>query len=203
MLHLAHSTFIKKELIDAPKIRYNKDDEPSDYLDSVLAFYKGKRFDKNAMIQVRGEPAVDEGGIRRHFLSVTLGYFASCHSLGVFEGEIGHLKPAFRMSLLELLKIIGMFIGHSLVMDKIGFPFMAEFCYQYIVGQEVACEAAITINDASPRVQCVLSEVRLDPFIVFLCACILLQTTDHNENPLNCVIYLYYTIQAISNATDN
>lgn len=163
LLHLAHGTFIKKELIDAPKIRYDKDDEPSDYLDSVLAFYKGKKFDRNAMIrvQVRGEPVVDEGGVRRQFLSASLGYLASCHSLGVFEGNIGSLRPAFRMSLLELLKIIGTFVGHSLVMDKIGFPFMAEFCYQYIAGQEVACEAAITINDASPRVQYVLSEVRL------------------------------------------
>ena len=161
LLHLAHGTFIKKESIDAPKIRYGKDDEPSDYLDSVLAFYKGNRFDKNAIIrvQVHGEPVVDEGGVRRQFLSASHGYLASCQSLGVFEGNIASLRPAFRMSVIGLLKIIGTFIGHCLIMDKIGFPFMAEFCYQYIAGQEVACEAAITVNDASPRVQCVLSEV--------------------------------------------
>ena len=69
LLQLVKSKIIKYDTADAPKIRVDKDDEASDYLESALSFYKGPKFSSESAIRllIHGEPAIDSGGVRRHF----------------------------------------------------------------------------------------------------------------------------------------
>ena len=66
LLQLISSVTIK---YDGPKLVLDSDDEPSDYVESALSFYKGPRFsaDSSIHIHIRGEAAVDGGGEKRQF----------------------------------------------------------------------------------------------------------------------------------------
>ena len=103
-------------------------------------------FDKGAQVRIslRGQPAVDTGGVRRQFFSTVFEHLACCERYGLFDGPSDQLRPAFRMSNLSsgLMCILGVMVGHSLLMDGQGFPFFSECCYYYLSG---AMDKAITL----------------------------------------------------------
>lgn len=145
-----------------PKIRLHADDDDDDWMEAAFTFYKNRSFDKKAgiRISIRGQPAVDTGGIRRQFFSVVFRKLA-LGSTGIFDGPPNRLRPAYKTSMLTsgTLSTIGTMIAHSFLLDGQGFPFLAEYCYYYIVG---CCDLAllyVTIDDTTENVKRIVSEV--------------------------------------------
>ena len=56
---------ISVPLEECPKVRLDADDDDHDWMEAAFAFYKNRGFDKKAgvRISIRGQPAVDTGGI--------------------------------------------------------------------------------------------------------------------------------------------
>ncbi len=52
-----------------PVVKLSNDDNEEDWVEAAFCFYKQSKFNKSAgvRISVRGQPAVDTGGLRRHF----------------------------------------------------------------------------------------------------------------------------------------
>ena len=96
------------------------DDDDDDWMEAAFTFYKNKRFDKTAgvRISIRGQPAVDTGGIRRQFFSVVFRKLIS-ESAGIFDGPSNRLRLAYKASMLTsgVLSTIGTMIGHSFLLD--------------------------------------------------------------------------------------
>ena len=149
-------------LEECPKIRLHEEDDDDDWMEAAFTFYKGRGFDKKAgvRISIRGQPAVDTGGIRRQFFSVVFTKLAS-ESTGIFDGPPNRLRPAYKASMLTsgILSTIGTMIAHSFLLDGQGFPFMAEYCFYYIAGCHDLALSYVTIDDTSENVKRILSKV--------------------------------------------
>ena len=146
------------------KLRINGDEQEGDELaECVLAFYKGRRYDPHCSVRVflEGQPAVDTGGVRRQIYSEVFKQLAFSDHFGLFEGPPNRRRPAFRISTLSagVMRLLGRMIGHSILLDNLGFPYLSPVCYHIMVGNENQALLLCTPEDASERVQRVLKEV--------------------------------------------
>ena len=138
--NLACDFQITTTLEESPRIRLEADDDEEDWVAAALAFYKQSKFDTHAALRVsiRGQPAIDAGGVRRQFFSVVFSLLAKPSANSLFEGAPCRLRPAFKASSLSsgMLSTLGKMIGHSILLDGQGFPYLSEFCYHYLSGNE-------------------------------------------------------------------
>ena len=112
---LAYSTIVVP-LSESPRICLDVDDDEEDWVQAAISFYKDAKFDRQApvRISIRGQPAVDTGGVQRQFFSVVFSKLADSSSvLCLFEGPPNRLRPAYKASLLSsgLLKIFGTMVA--------------------------------------------------------------------------------------------
>ena len=119
-------------------------------------------------IIVAGQQAIDIGGICQTFFSAVYKKIVSGY-LDIFEGPCTRLRPTFKLSILNsgLLKILGQMIGHTLMMDGMGFPYLSPPCYYYMAGKWNTAITLITDEDVSSRVHHVLKQV--DFYINYTC----------------------------------
>ena len=124
LLQQVAAQYITIPLEESPKILLDADDDEKDWTEAAISFYKGTHFNPNGHVKIciRGQPAVDTGGVRRQFFAVVFDCIA--HSFGIFEGDSNYLRPAFRATSFSsgILTILGMMIGHSILLDGQGFP---------------------------------------------------------------------------------
>ena len=88
-------------------------------------------------------------------------YVAKPSADSIFEGPQHRLWPAFKASSLSsgMLATVGTMIGHSILLDGQGFPFLAEYYYHYLTGNETLAITSITSEDVSLGVKHILEEV--------------------------------------------
>ena len=165
-------SLVKDNVMRIDPINYNSTNiyvpaestEEFDWAIAAFSFYKSHKFNPRSDINVMlgGQPAIDIGGVRRTFFSVVYEKVASGY-LNMFEGPRTRLRPVFRMSVLNsgILKIFGQMIGHTLVMDGLGFPYLSPACYYYMAGKWNIAITLITDEDVSSRVGHVLKQVRI------------------------------------------
>lgn len=131
------------------------EDKPQVLTETAFAFYKGSRFDPQAEVFVRidNQPVIDTGGARRQFFCDVFSHIASSSSLGLFEGPPNRLRPAFRQSSISsgLMNIMGKMVGHSIILDRQGFPFLSPACYYYMAGHIDLAVSELSIEDAGDR----------------------------------------------------
>eukprot|EP00112_Aurelia_sp_Birch-Aquarium-sp1_P024189 Seg752.11 transcript_id=Seg752.11/GoldUCD/mRNA.D3Y31 product="tRNA uracil-O 2-methyltransferase" protein_id=Seg752.11/GoldUCD/D3Y31 len=101
----------------------------------AFAFYK-KICDHSRPFRVKflGEEGIDAGGPRKEFFQLLANKIASIE-VSLFEGNPSGLLPVMKGSALRLghLKIAGKIIAHSIANGGVGFPFLAEPIYSYLV----------------------------------------------------------------------
>ena len=159
-------------LEESPCIRVDADDDEDEWTEAAIAFYKQKKFNKSAgvRISIRGQPAVDVGGVRRQFFFSVLCNLAnpssestSTSALRLFEGKPHRLRPAYKASILSsgMLATVGTMIAHCILLDGQEFPYLSECCYYYIAGSYDQALAPVTINDVGTNVQFIIIEVNL------------------------------------------
>ena len=147
------------------QLRIDEDDDEDDTsrVEAAIAFYKGPRFGRHAgvRISVRHRPAIDTGGVRRQFFSEVFSNVASSEALGLFEGAPNCLRPAFRQSSISsgMLALLGTMVGHSIVLDCQGFPFLSPSNYYYMAGRHDKALSLVSLNDVSERVAYVITKV--------------------------------------------
>ena len=148
---------------ESPCIRVDAEADDEEMVGTASAYYKNDRFNKAAYVKIsmKRQPGIDTGGIRRQFFSTVLADIALSRSVKVFDGPIHRLRPSFRASNLSsgLLSTIGAMIGHSLLMDGYGFPYLSEYCYYYIAGYTDKAITCITTEDVGEQVKQVVEQV--------------------------------------------
>ena len=142
----------------------DEDDSEEDQTESAIAFYKQGKFDKSSGVRVsiRGQPAIDAGGVSRQFFAVVFSQLARTDlGFSIFEGLPLRLRPVFKASVLSsgMLATVGTMIAHNILLDGQGFPYLAEYCYYYIAGcydQAVTC---VTVDDVGANVKYIVDKV--------------------------------------------
>lgn len=146
-------------------LRLDEDDymDQQSLAEAAVAHYKGPKFDRTASLRlsVPKQPGVDTGGMRRQFFNDVFTTVATSSSFSLFEGQTTRLRPTFRQSSVSsgILKTIGTMVGHSILMDLQGFPFLSPPCYYYIAGNIDLALSVTTQEDISERVKYVVSKV--------------------------------------------
>jgi hypothetical protein len=160
VLGVLQEKFITIALEEGPKIRLEIDDTVDDWIDSAFSFYKGTKFLKNAPVRLvlLNQPAIDAGGISRQFFSEIYERLA-LGSHGLFEGEKDAVRPVFNMGLVPVMKIFGIMIAHSLLIERIVFPYLSPSLYYYMLGHHDVAASLIKKEESSAKVQHVLNEV--------------------------------------------
>ena len=67
----------------------------------------------------------------------------------IFQGKKYHLRPYYSASAMdtEIFKVIGCIVGHSIVQEGIGFPYLSPLCYWYIAAGKDAAMQHYTDDD--------------------------------------------------------
>ena len=158
---MKESVLTANEDMDPPRIRIATH-KIEDWVESAFSFYKGKKFntDKSVRVTMQDNPSIDAGGVRRDFYSRVYEKLASGY-LGIFEGKTYHLRPAFTLSVLtsDTLKHLGAMVGHSILMDKIGFPYISPSLYYYMADSVDTSITLVSDNDVSDKTRYIVKEV--------------------------------------------
>lgn len=134
-MSLIRNTVMSSES-DGCKLRIDEDEQEGEELaHCVFAFFKGHRFDPHSSVRMcfKGQPAVDTGGVRRrcshNFLKPLLSQID-------FVCSMAHQIGAGRISSLSagMMKLLGCIIGHSIILDCQGFPYLSPVCYSIMTG---------------------------------------------------------------------
>ena len=137
-------------------------DNKEELIAAAFQFYKRHHHNPlyDLSISLKAQPAIDAGGVRRAFFTEIFQQVAEGY-LGIFEGPPNRLRPAYKMSTINsgILKTLGQMIGHSLLLDKVGFPYLSPPCYYYMAGKWDTAVTYITDEDVSCRVHNVLIKV--------------------------------------------
>ena len=148
---------------DPPRIRIGSD-KIKDWVESAFLFYKSQRFSTSCVVRIsiQGNPGIDAGGVRRDFYSRVYEKIATGY-LGIFEGKPSSIRPAYTLSTLtsDTLKYLGIMVAHSILMDKIGFPFLSPSIYYYMANRLDTAITLIADNDVSDKTRYILKEVRM------------------------------------------
>eukprot|EP00112_Aurelia_sp_Birch-Aquarium-sp1_P011558 Seg2427.11 transcript_id=Seg2427.11/GoldUCD/mRNA.D3Y31 product="hypothetical protein" protein_id=Seg2427.11/GoldUCD/D3Y31 len=141
-----------KPYIFAEKVKLDKED----LLMDLFSIYKSPDFDPCLQIkmQIRGEPAVDTGGVLRQSFSDVFGEIAEEERyLRLFRGQHARLTPIYSSEhvITGIFEVLGKMIAHSLVQDGPGFPYLAPGIFWYIVtgdlSQAVGRSSFIDVGD--------------------------------------------------------
>ena len=106
--------------------------DPEYVFSTASAYYKRESFHPTVQvsIQFEGQPAIDAGGPRLHFLSRFLKDFATLPSLSLFEGPTNRLKP--QNVVTGMFTMLGKILSHSLVLEGTGFPYLIPVRFEYL-----------------------------------------------------------------------
>ena len=141
------------EIEDPPRIQIAIH-KREDWVESAFSFYKSRKFDTASGVRIimQDNPGIDAGGVRRDFYSRVYEKLASGH-LGIFEGRSSHLRLAFTLCILTLdtLKHIGITTAHSILMDRIGFPYLSPSVYYYMADSVDTSITLISDHDVSDK----------------------------------------------------
>ena len=150
---------------ESPRIRVDVDDD--DWTEAAVAFYKNSKFNRHAGVRVniRGQPVVDVGGVHRQFFFTLLQNLAlpreSASVFMFFEGNPRRLCLAYKASILSsgMLTTIGTMIGHSIILDGQGFPYLSDYCYYYIADCYDQELRSVTTDDVGANVKFIVEKV--------------------------------------------
>ena len=110
----------------------------------LISFYRKTNIDfscHSTMFRLKNQPAIDCGGVRRHIYTSVLKKLSQNNKCYLFQGPTNHLRPFYNAHTAEteIFKVLGMIVGHSIIQEGIGFPYLSPLCYWYIAaGRKVA-----------------------------------------------------------------
>ena len=163
---LSELKFSMKQYMYSEKLKVNKDDVVMDF----FHFYKSSEFDPSILIkfQMRGEPAVDTGGVLRQAFTDVFAEIANGNScLCLFRGiDASRLTPIYSSEhvLTGVFEVLGKMIAHSLIQGGPGFPFLAPSIYWYIATGDLSETVARCsfVDVGEHELACFIERVRIN-----------------------------------------
>lgn len=137
------------------KLRVDEEDIFSD----AMVYYKDPSFDPSKPLRVlyTGQPAVDTGGVTRHFFSQLLQVICNMF----FHGD-SYKHPVYNADIVAsgMMKYIGTIIVHSILQGGPGFPVFSPSVYQYLATGDVdAAMMMLNYGDCSASVKDFIDKV--------------------------------------------
>lgn len=152
---------IKKRFSQFPTTKVHIDAHEA--WEDLVAFYKSMKLDVNNQlrIQISGQPVIDVGGVRAQLYTAILDGFSQNKKIKLFEGPPRRLRPHCTAESRSsgLFKVLGTMVGHALLQDGIGFPFLSPLCFWYIADGEEKALQHLNIGDVGEDVSAFLTEV--------------------------------------------
>jgi len=128
---------VLKELqkgLSTQKEKLKVDEE--DLFNDAMAYYKDPSFDPTKRLRVlyTGQPAVDTGGVTRHFFSQLLQVISQMF----FQGT-NYKSPIYNADIVAsgMMKYIGTIIVHSILQGGPDFPVFSPSVYRYLATGDV------------------------------------------------------------------
>ena len=130
--------------------------------EELLALYKSNKLSPFTVVRVviENQPAIDTGGVRRQLYNDALIRIANNEDL--FETTDNGVRPVFRQSTLSsgIFTTVGKLIGHSIVMDQQGFPYLSPACFYYLAGNVNTAISETNMGDVGSHIKDVILKVR-------------------------------------------
>ena len=151
---------VLKELqkgLSTQKEKLKVDEE--DVFNDAMAYYKDPSFDPSKRLRIlySGQPAVDTGGVARHFFSQLLQVISQMF----FQGT-NYKSPVYNADIVAsgMMKYIGTIVVHSILQGGPSFPVFSPSVYRYIATGDVDT-AMDTLNygDCSEPVKNIIDKV--------------------------------------------
>lgn len=112
----------------------------------MLALYKqsDNLIGKRIRVTLDNSPVIDTCGVRKHVYTSCFAEFVNNKHVRLFDGPPNSVSPCYSAEARcsGLFKIIlGTMVGHSILQDGIGFPYLSPAAYWYVaLGEEKALE---------------------------------------------------------------
>ena len=136
--------------------------------EELLSFYKSRRFTPFSTVRVciQDQQAIDTGGVRRQLYGDALCKISSDEDL--FEQRESGIYPVFRHSTMSsgIFGTIGKIIGHAIIMDNLGFPYLSPALYYYMASHLNLAVSAITMGDLGSNAEHIVSKVHISLLLV-------------------------------------
>ena len=129
----------------------------------TVAFYKSPHLDMTCQLRVEiaGQPAIDVGGVRAMLYTTIYTGFASNAHVKLFDGPARKLYPTCSAEARSsgLFKILGMMVGHSIMQDGVGFPYLSPTCYWYIIDNKMKALQNLSLQDVDRNAALIIAKV--------------------------------------------
>ena len=143
-----------KSFISAERVKVDEEDVAID----LLQYYKSSEFDPKIqlVIRFRSQPGVDSGGLLRQAFTSAFEAIAQNQvpRLKLFTGPPNRLTPMYSTGnlLSSIFETLGKMIGHSLIQQGPGFPYLAPAIYCYIatgdLNEAISRASRVDVMDA-------------------------------------------------------
>ena len=159
--------FSKSQNYPVKIIKMNQTTQCSDLID----FYKDPDVDFsnfNIVIHLQNVPTIDAGGVRRQMYTRTLKQLSANQHCHLFQGKKYRLRPYYSASATdtEIFKVLGCIVGHSIIQEGIGFPYLSPLCYWYIAAGKNTAMLHYTDDDIGAACNFLTTNVSLDFYII-------------------------------------
>ena len=126
-----------------------KIDQGEEVMD-LYAYYKSPDFDPTYPLSIclRGQPAVDTGGVLRQVFGSAFASLANNEGVeNIFVGHDNKRMPAYRSELVMngFFEVLGKMIAHSMVQGGPGFPYFSPVIYSYIASGDLCTSLEMAI----------------------------------------------------------
>ena len=154
---------VNKQYSRSPPVKVHVDAD--EMWSDLLSFYKcttAHGLDRRVRVCLDGAPPIDTGGVRRQVFTTVFSEFAdNTHNYALFEGPSSYIRPSYNSESRGsgIFKALGSMVGHSILQDGNGFPFLSKMCYWYIAsGEEKALQFA-SLDDVGQDSANIVSKV--------------------------------------------
>ena len=129
------------------KVRIDEGEVWSD----LVSFYKINMDISKCRIRIclNDQPAIDTGGVRCQVYTSVLQLFSENQPFKLFDGPLNFLRPYYSATTRcsGMFKVLGSIVGHSILQDGIGFPYLSAVCYWYIAAGEETALQYLSLDD--------------------------------------------------------
>ena len=136
--------------------------------EELLSFYKSRSFTPFSTVRVciQDQQAIDTGCVRRQLYGDALCKISSDEDL--FEQRESGIYPVFRYSTMSsgIFCTIGKMIGHAIIMDNLGFPYLSPALYYYMASHLNLAVSAISMGDLGSNAEHIVSKVHISLLLV-------------------------------------
>jgi len=154
--------FAKSQNFPVKIVEMQQDTQCSD----LISLYKDSDVDFsncNIVIHLQNVPTIDAGGVRRQVYTRALKQLAENQHCHLFQGKKYHLRPYYSASATdtEIFKVLGCIVGHSIIQEGIGFPYLSPLCYWYIAAGKNTAMLHYTDDDVGAACNYLVTKVSI------------------------------------------